>query len=115
MAIAERHLGPVTIVDISGKLTASDQAGRLKEKVNSLLFQGHKQIVLNLGELTYLDSSGLGEMVSCYSSARRQGGTVSLANLHKRVQELLVITKLHAVFDVHESEAAAVASFGQAR
>ncbi len=113
MAIAERHVGAVTIVDISGKLTSSDQIGKLKEKIDTLLSQDQKQIVLNLGELTYVDSAGLGEIVSCYSTARRQGGAVSLANLHKRVQELLVITKLHAVFDVHESEKAAVESFGQ--
>ena len=113
MPITERQLGPVTVIDVTGKLTSSDQTGRLKDKVASLLFQDRKQIVLNLGALTYLDSAGLGEMVSCYSTAVRQGGTVKLANLHKRIQELLIITKLHAVFDVHESEAAAVASFAQ--
>ncbi len=114
MAIAERHIGSVTIVDLSGKLTSSDQSGKLKEKVDALLAQDRKQIVLNLGEVTYVDSAGLGEIVSCYSTARRQSATVSLANLHKRVQELLVITKLHAVFDVYESEKAAIDSFAPA-
>jgi len=111
MQISERKVGTVTVVDLSGRLTASDNPGRLKEKVTSLIFQGDKQIVLNLGELTYCDSSGLGEMVACHGTAVRGGGAVKLANTGKRLQDLLIMTKLLTVFDSYDSEEAAVASF----
>jgi anti-sigma B factor antagonist len=110
MQISERKVGGVTIVDVSGKLVSSE-GGRLKDKVTSLVFQGEKQIVLNLGEVTYVDSSGLGELVACHGTAVRGGGVVKLANIGKRIQDLLVMTKLLTVFDSHDSEDAAVRSF----
>ena len=111
MDISERRAGGVTIVDLSGKLVASDNLGTLKDKVTSLLFQGEKRIVLNLGNVSYVDSSGLGELVACHGSAVRAGGEVKLANAGKRIKDLLVMTRLLTVFDAHDSEDAAIKSF----
>ena len=111
MEISERKVGRVTVVDVSGKMVASDGAGRLKEKITSLVFQGDKQIVINLGNVAYVDSSGLGELVACHGSAVRGGGEVKLANAAKKIKDLLVMTKLLTVFDAHDSEDAAVKSF----
>jgi anti-sigma B factor antagonist len=115
MQISDRKVGGVTVVDLAGKLTAADNPGRLKEKVTSLVAQGEKQIVLNLAELSYCDSSGLGEMVACHGTAVRGGGSVRLANTGKRLQDLLVMTKLLTVFDAYDSEQAAVKSFSGQR
>ena len=111
MDISERKVGNVTIVDISGRMVASDNPGRLKDKVTSLVFQGEKRIILNLGNVSYVDSSGLGEMVACHGSAVRGGGEVKLANAGKKINDLLVMTKLLTVFDAHDTEEAAIKSF----
>jgi anti-sigma B factor antagonist len=111
MTITERQVGPVTVLDLGGKLT-SDSTGRLKDKVASLLFQEHKQILMNLADLSYIDSAGLGEMVASHSTASRQGGQIKLANVGKRIEDLLVLTRLLTVFDVHETEEDALQSFG---
>lgn len=110
MTITERQVGSVIVLDLAGKLT-SDSAARLKDKVASLLFQDQKQIVMNLAELTYMDSAGLGEMVASHSTASRQGGRLKLTNVGKRIEDLLVLTRLLTVFDVHDSEEEAVQSF----
>jgi anti-sigma B factor antagonist len=109
MTITERQTGPITVLALSGKLT-SDDAGQLKGKVSGLLNGGRNQVVLNLAALTYIDSSGLGEMVSCHTSAKDKGA-VKLASMGKRIQDLLVMTKLYTVFDVYDSEDEAIASF----
>ena len=111
MPIAERQIGDVTIVDLSGKLASSEESGVLKEKVTSVFFQGHKKVLINVKDLSYIDSSGLGELVACLATARRNSGEVKLANLGKRVQDLMIMTKLLAVFDVHDSEASALTAF----
>jgi anti-sigma B factor antagonist len=111
MEIAERKVGGVTVVDVTGKMVASESPGRLKDKVTSLIFSGQKQIVINLGNVTYVDSSGLGEMVACHGSAVRGGGEVKLANTGKKIKDLLVMTKLLTVFDAHDSEESAIKSF----
>jgi anti-sigma B factor antagonist len=111
MNIGERKVGVVTIVDISGKMIASENPGRLKDKVTSLVFQGDKQIVLNLANVSYVDSAGLGEMVACHGSAVRGGGEVKLAGAGKKIKDLLIMTKLLTVFDAHDSEDAAIKSF----
>jgi anti-sigma B factor antagonist len=111
MQIAERKVGGITIVDVTGRIVANDSPGRLKDKVTSLIFQGEKQIVLNLANVNYVDSSGLGEMVACHGTAVRGGGVVKLANTGKRIQDLLVMTKLLTVFESHDSEDAAIKSF----
>jgi anti-sigma B factor antagonist len=110
MTITERHVGSITVLDLAGKIT-SDDSGKLKEKVTSILSQGHKQIVLDLSGVTYIDSSGLGEMVSCHTTANRENGAIKLANLGKRSKDLLVMTKLIMVFSVYDTEAEALASF----
>ena len=113
MEISERKVGNIMIVDVSGKMVASETLGRLKDKVTSLLFQGEKQIVINLENVAYVDSSGLGEMVACHGSALRSGGEVKLANTGKKIKDLLVMTRLYTVFDAHDSEAEALASFNR--
>jgi len=113
MEISERKVGGITIVDISGKLVASDNLGRLKDKVTSLVFQGEKQIILNLADVGYMDSSGLGEIVACHGSAMRGGGEIKLANTGKKIKDLLVMTRLYTVFDAHDTEAEAIDSFGR--
>ncbi|HQZ38619.1 MAG TPA: STAS domain-containing protein [Vicinamibacterales bacterium] len=112
MELSRRDVGPVTVLDLLGRLTSTDSSGRLKEKVASLVFDDRKQIVLNLQNLAYMDSAGLGEMVACYSTATKSGGKVRLANTTGKIKELLTITKLLTVFDAYDSEAEAVASFG---
>ena len=109
--ISERQIGDVTIIDLSGKLSNSDESGHLKEKVTSVFFQGRKQVLINVKDLSYIDSSGLGELVACLATARRNNGEVKVANLGKRVQDLMIMTKLLNVFDVHDSEESALTSF----
>lgn len=111
MPISERQVGEVTVIELSGKLASSEESGVLKEKVTSVFFQGRKQVLINLTGLTYIDSGGLGELVACLATARRNSGEVKLANLGKRVQDLMIMTKLLNVFDVHDSEASALTAF----
>jgi anti-sigma B factor antagonist len=110
MTITERQVGAVTVVAPAGRLTL-EHVGELKDKVSSLLSAGRKQIVLDLGGVTYIDSSGLGEIVSCHTTATREQGAIRLTNVGKRSSDLLVMTKLNMVFDVLDSEKEAVASF----
>ena len=111
MEISERKVGDIIIVDITGKMVASENPGRLKDKVTSLVFQGNKKVILNLGNVSYVDSSGLGEMVACHGSAVRGGGEVKLANTGKKIKDLLIMTKLLTVFDSHDNEQDAIKSF----
>lgn len=112
MSVSERRIGAVTIVDVTGKLVQGEAGDALRDKVGSLLQQGRGQIVVNLGDVSYMDSSGLGTLVSAYATASRQGGALKLLNLTKRLQDLLVITKLLNVFECFDDEAAAVNSYG---
>lgn len=109
--IKERQAGDVTILDLSGKVTIGEGSVQLREAVKSLLDQGKKKILLNLGEVSYVDSSGIGELVSCYTTTGNNGGQLKLLNLTKKIQELLMITKLLTVFENYDNEEAAVASF----
>ena len=111
MEISERKVGDIIIVDIVGKMVASEDPGRLKDKVTSLVFQGNKKVILNLANVSYMDSSGLGEMVACHGSAVRGGGEVKLANTGKKIKDLLIMTKLLTVFDSHDNEQDAIQSF----
>ena len=113
MQLTERRVGDVIVLDLAGKLTLSDNADRLKDKIGKLVFRGEKQIVINLAEVNTIDSSGLGELVACYTTAWRGGSVVKLANAGRRIQDLLVLTKLLTIFETHDSEAAAVESFSQ--
>jgi anti-sigma B factor antagonist len=111
MTIEQRMVGAVTVLDLKGKFALGDGAGLLKDKVNSLIFQGHKLIVFNLEDVPLIDSTGLGELVaSRVSVIDKGGGRLAVCNLTKRVSDLLVITRLVTVLDVYESEADAIRS-----
>jgi anti-sigma B factor antagonist len=111
MQIEERAVGDVVILDLKGKITLGEGDELLKDKVNSLVNQGQRKIVLNLGGVPYIDSAGLGEVVRTYTTVSRQGGSLKLLNLTKRITDLLSITKLLTVFETFDSEADAVRSF----
>src|ERR1700742_352224 len=110
MQMTERSIGDVKVLDIKGKITLGEGDEQLKDKVNSLVNQGHRKIVLNLAEVPYLDSAGLGEVVRTYTTVSRQGGSLKLLSLTKRITDLLSITKLLTVFETYDSEADAVRS-----
>lgn len=111
MQIDQRVNGDVTILDLKGKMTLGEGDELLKDKINSLLQQGHKNMILNLEGVPYIDSAGLGEVVRTYTTVSRQGGKLKLLNLTKRIQDLLAITKLLTVFETFENEQEAVRSF----
>ena len=111
MQIHQRSVGDVTIIDMGGKMTLGEGDELLRDKVNSLIQQGQKRIVLNLADVPYIDSAGLGEIVRTYTTVSRNGGSLKLLSLTKRIQDLLSITKLLTVFETFESEADAVRSF----
>ena len=111
MQIEERAVGDVVVLDLKGKITLGEGDELLKDKVNSLVNQGHKKIILNLAGVPYIDSAGLGEVVRTYTTVSRQGGSLKLLNLTKRIEDLLSITKLLTVFDTFDSEAEAVKSY----
>ena len=111
MQIEERAVGDVVVLDLKGKITLGEGDELLKDKVNSLVNQGHKKIILNLADVPYIDSAGLGEVVRTYTTVSRQGGSLKLLNLTKRITDLLSITKLLTVFETFDSEQEAVRSF----
>lgn len=115
MQIEERTVGDVLVLDVKGRITLGEGDEILKDKVNSLLNQGLKKIVLNLADVPYIDSAGLGEIVRTYTTVSRQGGSLKLLNLTKRITDLLAITKLLTVFETYESENDAVQSFSSAK
>ena len=112
MTATTRKVEGVSIVDLSGRITIGEGTVVLKEAVRSLLNKREMSILLNLGDVSYIDSSGIGELVSGFTTVTNQGGKLKLLNLTKRVKDLLQITKLYTVFEVHTDEAAAVKSFG---
>jgi anti-sigma B factor antagonist len=111
MKASSRQIDGVTILDCSGRITLGEGSVVLRDLVRDLLSKGQKKILLNLGDVNYIDSSGIGEMVSAYTTVKNQGGELKLLNLTKKVHDLLQITKLYTVFDVKEDEASAVKSF----
>ena len=115
MQIEQRAVGDVIVLDLKGKITLGEGDELLKDKVNSLVNQGHRRIVLNLADVPYIDSAGLGEIVRTYTTVSRQGGSLKLLNLTKRITDLLSITKLLTVFETFESENEAVRSFSTAK
>jgi anti-sigma B factor antagonist len=106
-----RQVDGVTIVDCSGRITLGEGSIVLRDVVKDLLAKGQKKILLNLGDVNYIDSSGIGELVSAYTTVKNQSGELKLLNLTKKVHDLLQITKLYTVFDVKDDEAAAVKAF----
>jgi anti-sigma B factor antagonist len=112
MDISERKNGDVVIVEVSGKITLGEGGdAALKDKMRSLVQQGQKKLLLNLGQVSYVDSAGLGEIVQAYATVNKNGGTLKLLNVTKRIRDLLAITKLLTVFDTFDNEAEAVRSF----
>ena len=111
MQIDERVVGDGTILDLKGKVTLGEGDEALKDKINSLVLQNRRRILLNLAEVPYIDSAGLGEIVRTYTTVSRQGGQLKLVNLTKRITDLLSITKLLTVFETFDSEADALKTF----
>ncbi|MGA2715645.1 MAG: STAS domain-containing protein [Bryobacteraceae bacterium] len=109
--LTTRQVGDVTVIDVSGRITLGEGSSVIRDEIHSLTDKGNKKVLLNLGDVTYIDSSGIGELVSGYTTMTNAGGTMKLLSLTKRVKDLLQITKLYTVFDVHEDEAHAVRSF----
>ena len=106
-----RQVGDVSVVDVAGRITLGEGSSALRDAIKELVGKGQKKILLNLGEVSYIDSSGIGELVSGFTSVTNGGGQLKLLNLNKRVKDLLQITKLYTVFDVHEDETNAIRSF----
>ena len=111
MEIAERLVGDITVLDLKGKMTLGEGDELLKDKINSMLTAGKKKLVLNLEGVPYIDSAGLGEIVRTFTTVSRQGGSLKLLNLTKRIEDLLSITKLLTVFETFDTEAEAIKSF----
>jgi anti-sigma B factor antagonist len=113
MKASTRQVDGITIVDLSGRITLGEGSVVLRDTIKDLLGKGQKKILLNLGDVSYIDSSGIGELVSAFTSVRNQGGELKLLNLTKKVHDLLQITKLYTVFDVKDDEATAIGAFSQ--
>ena len=113
MKATSRRVDGVTILDLSGRITLGEGSVVLRDQIRDLLGKSEKKILLNLGDVTYIDSSGIGELVSAFTTVRNQGGELKLLNLTKKVHDLLQITKLYTVFDVKDDEASAVKAFAK--
>jgi anti-sigma B factor antagonist len=111
MKASNRQVSGITVVDLSGRITLGEGSTVLREAVKDLLAKGQRKILLNLGDVTYIDSSGIGELVSAFTSVRNQGGDLKLLKLTKKVHDLLQITKLYTVFDIKDDEAVAIQAF----
>jgi anti-sigma B factor antagonist len=114
MTLTSRTVDRIAVLDLAGRLTSTDGTGLLKAAVDRLIAEGHKSVVLNLSQLSYMDSGGLGEMISCHSAASRVGGSIKLAHTTEKIQDLLSITKLITVFDTFDTEQLALDSFAVA-
>lgn len=113
MTTSTRQVGDITVVDISGRIELGDESAALRELISDLLSKGNKKILLNLGDVQYIDSSGLGTLVSAFTSVRKQQGELKLLNLTNKVSDLMQITKLYTVFEIMNDEAVALKSFDQ--
>ncbi len=111
LTIASREVDGVTVLDLSGRITLGEGSVQLRDAIRDLIAKGQKNILLNLGEVNYIDSSGLGELVSAYTTAKNQGAAVKLLSLTKKVQDLLQLTKLYTVFDIYDDEAKGIGSY----
>lgn len=113
LRMTDRDVNGVDVIDLEGRIVLGEESNSFREKVKSLLAAGKKKIVLNLAQVTYIDSAGLGTLVATFHSARSQGATLKLTNLGSKFKEVLQVTKLMTVFDTYDSEAAAIQSFGK--
>ena len=109
--ISERQAGDVTVLDLSGKITIGEGSVSLRSAIRRLIEEGKKKILLNLSNVGYVDSSGIGELVSSFTTVNREGGQLKIVNLTQKIQDLLAITKLLTVFDVYDDEPTALNSF----
>jgi len=113
LRMTDREVSGVTVLDLEGRIVLGEESNAFRERVKGLLANNHKKIVLNMSNVSYIDSAGLGTLVATFHSARSQGGTLKLCNLGAKFKEVLQVTKLMTVFDVYDSDTAAVASFGK--
>ena len=113
MKATNRQVDGVAVVDMSGRITLGEGSVVLRDTIRDLIGKGNKKILLNLGDVTYIDSSGIGELVSAFTAVRREGGELKLLNLTKKVHDLLQITKLYTVFDIKDDEATAIKAFAK--
>lgn len=113
MKSSNRQVDGITIVDMSGRITLGEGSVVLRDSIRDLIGKGQKKILLNLGDVTYIDSSGIGELVSAFTAVRREGGELKLLKLTKKVHDLLQITKLYTVFDIKDDEATAIKAFAK--
>jgi anti-sigma B factor antagonist len=111
LTIGTREVAHVTIIDVNGRIVLGDEIGDLRQAVHGLVADGKKKIILNLAAVDYIDSSGVGELVGCYTTVRNAGGELKLLNLSQKVHDILNVTKLYTVFDIRENEFTAVKSF----
>jgi anti-sigma B factor antagonist len=111
MNLKIRHVGGVTVLDLSGRITLGEGSIGLRDAIRDALAAGSKKILLNVADVNYIDSAGLGELVGAYTSVKNAGGDLKLMNLSKKVKDLLVITKLLTIFDVEENETNDIAAF----
>ncbi len=111
LEIGERYSGNITILDLTGRLTIGEESIALRNAIRRLLGEEKKKILLNVGQVSYIDSSGIGELVSGFTALTREGGALKLLNLTQKIQDLLAITKLLTVFDVYDNESEALSSF----
>jgi anti-sigma B factor antagonist len=111
LTIASREVEGVSILDLKGRITLGEGSVQIRDAVHDIVAKGQKNILLNLGDVNYVDSSGLGELVAAYTTAKNQGADLKLLNLIKKVHDLLQLTKLYTVFDVYDDETIAIGSF----
>ena len=109
--LSTRQVGNVSVIDVAGRITLGEGSSALRETLRDLVAKNQNKILLNLADVSYIDSSGIGELVSGFTTVTNQGGSLKLLGLTKRVKDLLQITKLYTVFDVHDDEASAVRSY----
>lgn len=113
LRMTDREVSGVTVLDLDGRIVLGEESNAFRERVKGLLANNHKKIVLNMSNVSYIDSAGLGTLVATFHSARSQGGTLKLCNLGAKFKEVLQVTKLMTVFDVYDNDTAAVASFSK--
>ena len=111
LTIASREVDGVTVLDLSGRITLGEGSVQLREAIRDLISKGQKRILLNMGDVSYIDSSGLGELVSAYTTSKNQGAALKLLSLTKKVKDVLQLTQLYTVFDIYDDEASAIASY----
>ena len=111
LAIASREVDGVTVLELNGRITLGEGSVQLRDAIRDLIGKSQRNILLDLGDVSYIDSSGLGELVSAYTTARNQGAKVKLLKLTKKVHDVLQLTKLYTVFDIYDDEASGIASF----